>query len=85
MVVERGGIAVAPYPSSSMGGVHMAHIVNLIYTETHRGSGTEEDPFRSIPQLWTPSGVLVAQTDSVNSGNTLVDLSRCFNVPPPSL
>lgn len=50
----------------------MARLVELIYTEEHRGDGTPENPHRMIPQLWSKSGALVAQTDPDPDG------SECF-------
>jgi len=38
-------------------------IIELIYTTEKRGSGTEEDPVRLCPQLWTKDGRLVAEQD----------------------
>ena len=44
----------------------MAHIVQLIYTREFRGVGTKEDPSRSVPQLWTLDGKLVAEQDDTD-------------------
>jgi hypothetical protein len=52
----------------------MARIVQLIYTREYRGDGTEADPCRRIPQLWTLDGKLVAQEDVVDRKQSLVNL-----------
>jgi hypothetical protein len=41
----------------------MARIVEFIETESFRGSGTEADPNRLCPQLWTKDGGLIAEYD----------------------
>lgn len=41
----------------------MTKIVEFIETEIHRGAGTEANPYRLCPQLWTQDGVLVAEYD----------------------
>jgi hypothetical protein len=41
----------------------MARIVELILTYERRGKGTQEDPMRLVPQLYTRKGTLVAETD----------------------
>ncbi len=41
----------------------MAHIVELIYTTEYRGMGTEKDPARTVQQLYTKSGYIVAEHD----------------------
>lgn len=46
----------------------MAKIVALIFTEEKRGKGTEENPIRACPQLWTADGTLVAESDPFTSG-----------------
>jgi hypothetical protein len=43
----------------------MTRIVELIYTEEFRGDGTQNDPHRRCPQLFTRNGTLVASRDDV--------------------
>ena len=45
----------------------MTKIIELIYTEDRRGLGTEEDPVRMIPQLFTKDGVLIAEEDNFDA------------------
>lgn len=53
----------------------MACIVELILTNDLRGSGTKEDPYRRVNQLFTRSGELVAEEDSVVEGGNRVDFN----------
>lgn len=54
----------------------MARIVELIQAHTHRGNGTETNPHRSVSQLFTKGGMLVAEYDP--------HVSEAFeNVPGP--
>lgn len=39
----------------------MTRLIELIYTETHRGDGTPENPHRILSQLFSKGGDLVAQ------------------------
>jgi hypothetical protein len=41
----------------------MARIIELIYTTTLDGDGSESNPYRRTTQLWTKAGVLVAERD----------------------
>jgi hypothetical protein len=42
----------------------MAKIVELIYTTSTKGKGVPEDPVRSVAELWTKNGTLVATIDN---------------------
>ena len=39
----------------------MAKIIKLIYTEEVRGAGTNIDPHRRVPQLWSLDGKLILE------------------------
>lgn len=39
------------------------HLENMIVSSVHRGNGTEKDPHRSVIQIHTPDGDLVAEKD----------------------
>ena len=41
----------------------MTKIIELILTESRRGTGKENDPIRNCPQLFTKDGKLVAMAD----------------------
>jgi hypothetical protein len=41
----------------------LARLVNLIYSEERRGAGTDNDPIRLVPQLFTLDGRLVCECD----------------------
>lgn len=41
----------------------MAKIIELIYTEERVGKGTDNDPVRMCPQLWSKEGKLIAHKD----------------------
>ena len=45
----------------------MAKHVTYIETAAYRGAGTQADPTRLIPQLWTLDGNLVAEYDPCGS------------------
>ena len=45
----------------------MARIVQFIHAETHRGAGSKTDPYRTIQQLWTKDGYLVAEYDPIDA------------------
>ncbi len=47
----------------------MARIVELILTKRIAGSGSAGDPTRSVDQLWTKDGQLVAEHDNWAGGN----------------
>lgn len=38
-------------------------IIEVIYTQEHRGVGTEKDPHRLVTQLWSKEGNLIAESD----------------------
>jgi hypothetical protein len=38
-------------------------IIELIITDSFRGSGTETDQARNAVQLWTKDGILIAEYD----------------------
>lgn len=42
----------------------MARIIELILSNRKDGKGVEDDPVRMIEQLYTKSGVLIAEYDS---------------------
>ncbi len=42
----------------------MARIVELILTDICKGSGTPTDIYRTVYQLWTKDGKLVAESDT---------------------
>jgi len=42
----------------------MTRIVELIETSRTTGKGTKEDPVRSVAQLWTKDGRLIAENDN---------------------
>lgn len=48
-------------------------IVELILTETHRGDGTEENPHRHCPELWTKDGQLVVRYDPCETHTVVGD------------
>lgn len=52
----------------------MANIVQLIYTREFRGDGTKENPCRSVPQLFTLDGKLVAENDSDRPDQRIADI-----------
>lgn len=41
----------------------MTKIIELIYTESFRGIGSQDDICRNVPQLFTKDGVLIAEQD----------------------
>jgi len=45
----------------------MPKVIEVIVAETHRGSGTEEDPDKLITQLFTLEGVLICEFDGSRS------------------
>ncbi len=49
----------------------MARIVEVIYTERRAGNGSDGDPIRICPQLWTKDGNLIAEYDPI-TGKGLV-------------
>ena len=53
--------------------------VTLIQTSDRRGHGTEDDPTRLVPQLWTKDGVLVCEHDPCK------DVDHEFNKAKPQL
>lgn len=53
----------------------MARIIELIYTFERVGKGTEADPIRLIPQLWTKDGLLVAEQDPEHKHDQLLLLN----------
>ena len=42
-------------------------VITLIYTEERVGTGTDKDPIRLNPQLYTLDGVKVADCDDVEN------------------
>ncbi|MDH4241018.1 MAG: carboxypeptidase [Phycisphaerae bacterium] len=42
-----------------------AKVVKVIFTVSHRGSGTEKDPARLIYQYWSLEGELLAEHDTL--------------------
>lgn len=55
----------------------MAQIIELIYTTESRGSGTKEDRCRTVMQLYTKDGRLVAEYDPY--GSTIVNDSALYS------
>jgi hypothetical protein len=53
-----------PFSIDKVEGENLAKLVELIACKFKRGTGTESDPFRTIYQLWTKDGELVAENDS---------------------
>lgn len=43
----------------------MAKVIQVIEADVTRGKGTEGDVFRSVKQIWTFDGELLAETDPV--------------------
>jgi len=41
----------------------MAHLIELILTTSTKGKGLEDNPVRTVTELWTKDGVLVASYD----------------------
>jgi len=41
----------------------MAKIIEVIYAESLTGHGTEDNPARILQQLWSKSGILIAEYD----------------------
>lgn len=41
-----------------------AELIEVIMTESARGSGTQEDPVRGVTQYWSKEGVLLAEKDN---------------------
>ena len=41
----------------------MAKIIELIFTEERRGTGSDDNPVYLAPQLWTKDGRLVADAE----------------------
>ena len=44
-------------------GVDAARVIRVIETKAARGSGTSEQPSRSVTQYWSLDGKLLAETD----------------------
>ncbi len=44
----------------------MPKIIKLLFHEEIRGKGTASDPIRTVPQLWTTKGALIAEYDHAN-------------------
>ena len=61
----------------------MAKIIELIWTTEYRGDGTEKDPCRCVPQLWTKDGKLVAQRDPSTGENFFNDSELCRATQEP--
>lgn len=56
----------------------MARIVELIVTDVCRGKGTTDDVCRTVYQLWTKDGRLVAESDHGPSGGRVVGDAASF-------
>jgi hypothetical protein len=41
----------------------LTKLVQVIWTEERRGKGTEKDPARLVPQLWTLEGQLICEAE----------------------
>lgn len=41
----------------------MAHLQEIIVTETSRGRGEEHDPHRNVIQFWSKDGQLMSESD----------------------
>lgn len=54
----------------------MARIVELIETQRVAGTGTGGDPIRTVEQLFTKDGVLVAECDRWAGSQ------NCWYIPP---
>jgi len=44
-------------------GTDKAEVIQVIRTESLKGSGTPEDPFRIVVQYWSFDGKLLAEND----------------------
>lgn len=55
----------------------MAKVIELIQSESKTGRGVDGDPVRTVNELWTKDGVLVAAYDQWKS-------EGWFIPPPPS-
>lgn len=58
----------------------MTRIVELILTDFCRGRGTTEDVCRTVYQLWTKDGRLVAESDHGPSGGRIAGDAASFVV-----
>lgn len=52
----------------------MARLIELIITHSVKGRGIESDPMRSVTELWSKQGKLLASVDNWN-GDSWVDRS----------
>jgi hypothetical protein len=41
----------------------VAKVIEVIYTEELRGNGTDKNPFRRVPQLFTVDGKLICEAE----------------------
>lgn len=58
----------------------MAKIVELIWSETHRGDGKVNNPHRKVQQLWTKNGHIVAEYDAHTGESHFEGLGRPFQL-----
>ncbi len=49
----------------------MARLVEVIATSECRGEGTEQNRYRTVTQLWTKDGNLIAESDTGPTGENL--------------
>ena len=56
-------------------GTAVTRLVQVIFTEERRGYGTDENPFRLVPQLWTLDGKLICESENTH---TNIMLGRGF-------
>jgi hypothetical protein len=56
----------------------MAKVIKLILTNERRGLGTQDDPVRLCPQLFTLSGKLIAEHDPMPRGNIANSISNFY-------